>query len=86
MIRIYFDAYRSVILAAALFKTAADVLNIVGPLCIGALTSYVATLSNKDPVDSEPVGQLSTIKVPNSEIRDRAFQSKKKLQLWIEQI
>ncbi|XP_022102345.1 ATP-binding cassette sub-family C member 8-like [Acanthaster planci] len=51
MLRIYFDAYGSVMLATALLKVTADVLNLVGPLCIGALTSYVVTLSY--PVDSE---------------------------------
>ncbi|XP_022102306.1 ATP-binding cassette sub-family C member 9-like isoform X2 [Acanthaster planci] len=51
MFRIYFDAYWSVMLVSALLKIAADVLNLVGPLCIGALTSYVVTLSY--PADSE---------------------------------
>ncbi|XP_022102307.1 ATP-binding cassette sub-family C member 9-like [Acanthaster planci] len=51
MFKIYCDAYWSVMLVSALLKIAADVLNLVGPLCIGALTSYVVTLSY--PVDSE---------------------------------
>ena len=51
------DAFGSVMAASALFLLLADVLNVVGPLCIGALTSYVVTLTY--PVDSELVSRIS---------------------------
>ncbi|XP_038076865.1 ATP-binding cassette sub-family C member 9-like [Patiria miniata] len=51
MFRIYIDAYGPVLLEAALYKMISDVLNIIGPLCIGAITGYVTTLST--PTDTE---------------------------------
>ena len=53
MIRIYADAYGSSILVSVILKLVADVLNIVGPLVVGAVTAYVVTISY--PQDTEQV-------------------------------
>ncbi|XP_038076866.1 ATP-binding cassette sub-family C member 9-like [Patiria miniata] len=45
MFRIYIDAYGTVLLEGALYKMIADVLNIIGPLCIGAITGFVAKVT-----------------------------------------
>ncbi|XP_071803247.1 ATP-binding cassette sub-family C member 9-like [Asterias amurensis] len=48
MWRIYLMVYGFVMLKSAVLKIIHDMLNVIGPLCIGALTAYVVTLAYPD--------------------------------------
>ncbi|XP_038076863.1 ATP-binding cassette sub-family C member 9-like [Patiria miniata] len=55
MAKVFIAAHGSAVLQAAVLKLIADLLNVIGPLCVGGLTYYVVTIAYpEDGIQKEP--------------------------------
>ena len=58
--KVYIEVYGWRMLWAGLFKLVADLLNFVGPLCVGGITLYVTGIKYNDPDDPDKKPVVST--------------------------